>query len=127
MAKWRITTDLETINTNSRAGFKNFIKGRRPGKSIFKVDRDTLEDEGPANRDKIKLGDEVRFNNKPDADNYAKEIKDHFEKLENNPKINNVIISKHLCPHEQEDFQYYDCRTDERAQFQLVLVKGQRE
>ena len=118
MAKWRITTDIETKTSGDRNGFKNFIKSKRLGKAVFTIDRDTLEDDGEKNRNQITLSDEVRVNNKLDADAYAEEIKDHLSRVSNSAKIRSVIITKHLCPHEQGDFQFYDCRTDERAQFE---------
>ena len=126
MAKWRIQTDVEFDSDGSRGRIKALLNSKRSGKSIFKIDRDLkdVNDDGTSNgKNTLKIKDDIRFNSKQDADSYAAELKDEMTKTNNNRNIPQVTITEHLCPHDDDGAEFYDCRTDAKAQFVITHQK----
>ena len=124
MAKWRIQTDVEFDSDGSRGRIKTLLNGKRNGKSIFKIDRDLKDLDGASNgKSALKIKDDIRFNSKQDADSYAAELRDEMTKSNNDRNIPQVTITEHLCPHDDDGVEFYDCQNDARAQFVITHQK----
>lgn len=99
-------------NATSSKKIKGLIDSKRTGKSIFNIDKNR------ENRD------DIRFNNKKDADSYGAELKAEFEKVENNPDILSGTITEHNCSHDESPDRQYDCKNDARANFTTIFEKA---